>query len=75
MGTFCSCCYIGKTNAMIENMRSTRSRLEWEESVVDTEYFAEPIKKRVSVKKLNKRKKYYDTNRDKVIALYKINGS
>lgn len=41
MGTFCSCCYIGKTSSMIENMR----RLEWEESAVDTEYFHEPMKK------------------------------
>lgn len=71
MGTFCSCCYIGKTSSMIENIRETRRRLEWEENVVDTEYLPEPMKKKFTFGK--KKKKYYDMNRDKVIALYKIN--
>ena len=68
MGTFCSCCYIGKTSDMIESMRALRYQMDAEEKMTDVSDMPEPLKKTSPRKKSNKKRKYYDIIRNKFVA-------
>ncbi len=68
MGTFCSCCYIGKTSTMIETIRALRYQMESEEMMTDVSDMPEPMKKTSPRKKTNKKRKYHDIIRNKIVA-------
>lgn len=51
MGTMCSCCYIGKTHDMIEDLRNKRLASMYEDEITDIYEFVIPIQKKLKMRK------------------------